>query len=281
VGTHDLLEESQIAGLSCDKARRREMDASVVRRVRTRVAASRLLYPFVRIEAPFAGTMELLWRGLWGSQRAMRQFSSSRRMRMTTGQFRRLRLDSLAPFQRQKLSARRALSHGSGGVLHAPEELAKINAGCRLRMRRRCNACARLAQRVVVSYLGGGLGQLCVSRHGSGQQLDNCIPGHKSVEKPPQTRQIAYTTAIVPCARPTMHRPVCPHADDAIGISRRVRSTPLAMAMQQFVTAENRRATRPSEHVPWLVEAIELGPTDVACLENAGKREPTQTWPRS
>jgi hypothetical protein len=43
VGTHDLLEESQMAGLSCDKARRREMDASVVRRVRTGVAASRLL----------------------------------------------------------------------------------------------------------------------------------------------------------------------------------------------------------------------------------------------
>jgi hypothetical protein len=101
-------------------------------------------------------------------------------MQMTTGQFRRLRLDSPAPFQRQKPSARCALSHGSGGVLHAPEDVAKINAGWRLRMRRRCHACARLARRVV-SYLGGGLGQLCVSR----QQLDNCIPGHKSVEKPP------------------------------------------------------------------------------------------------
>jgi hypothetical protein len=129
--------------------------------------------------------------------------------------------------------------------------------------------CARLARRVV-SYLGGGLGQLCVSR----QQLDNCIPGHKSVEKPPHKPGRLRTR------RPLSFVHDAPHADGAIGVSRRVRSTPLATAMQQFVTAENRRAT-PSEHVPLLVEAIALGPTDVACLENAGKREPTQTWPRS
>jgi hypothetical protein len=173
--------------------------------------------------------MELLWRGLWGSQRATRPFSSSHRMRMTTGQFRRLRLDSPAPFQRQKPSARCALSHGSGGVLHAPEDVAKINAGWRLRMRRRCHACARLARRVV-SYLGGSVSCAC--------RVSSWIitfPDTKVWRSPPQTRQIAYTTAIVLCARRTARRrcnwrqPTCEidgfgHCDAAIRDSRKPSS---------------------------------------------------------
>jgi hypothetical protein len=70
---HDLLEEPQITGLCCDKRRRREMDASVVRRVRTGVAASRWLGSLFASRRSVCGDDGIVVEtSLWGSQRARR-----------------------------------------------------------------------------------------------------------------------------------------------------------------------------------------------------------------
>jgi hypothetical protein len=172
----------------------------------------------------------LVWRGLWGSQRTTRPFSRSRRVQMTTGQFRRLRLDSPAPFQRQKPSARRALSHGSGGVLHASEGWPRSTLAGAF-------GCDDAAMRVldspsVLCYISG-MGSVNCSCRVSSWII--AFPGTKVWRSPPQARQIAYTTAIVLCARCTARRrcnwrePTCEidafgHCDAAIRDSRKPSS---------------------------------------------------------